>query len=68
MTYRSTREITLLFGINLTPNFKVGYAYDQNTSPGYSQNGTHEIMVEYRIPRKAASTRCQCENRGYWYQ
>ena len=68
MTYRSSRQITLLFGINLTSNLRIGYAYDQNASPGYYQNGTHEMMIEYRIPRKAASSHCQCENRGYWYQ
>jgi len=67
LTYRTSRQITALFGINITPDLRVGYAYDQSFSVGLSQNGTHEIMVEYRIPSKAASTCIKCRNQDYWY-
>jgi len=56
LTYRSSRQMTLLFGLNISPDFRVGYAYNQSFIPGYYPNGTHEIMVEYRIHRKSAST------------
>jgi type IX secretion system PorP/SprF family membrane protein len=67
LTYRSTDQLTFLFGLNISSNLRVGYAYDKSFSPVVYQNRTHEIMLEYRIPSKAASTRCQCENLGYWY-
>lgn len=66
LTYRSSQQMTLLFGLNISPNLRVGYAYDQSFNSDSYQNGTHEIMLEYRIPSKAASTHCQCENNGYW--
>lgn len=68
LTYRTSQQMTFLFGINITPNFKVGYTYDQSFIPGYSQNSTNEIMLEYRIPSKAASICYQCrEEQNYWY-
>lgn len=67
LTYRSSKQLTLLFGLNIAPNIRVGYAYDQSFTTGYSQNGSHEIMLEYRIPSKAASTCIQCRNMEYWY-
>lgn len=67
LTYRTSRQLTFLFGINITSNFRVGYAYDQNFNMGYDQNGTHEIMLEYRILSKASSTCVQCRNEDYWY-
>jgi len=67
LTYRTSNQMTFLFGINLTPDLRLGYAYDQSFSVGLSQNGTHEIMLEYRIPSKAASTCIQCRNENYWY-
>lgn len=67
LTYRSTQQMTLLFGLNISQNLRIGYAYDQSFNPGAYQNGTHEIMLEYRIPSKAASTHCECENQNYWY-
>jgi len=65
--YRSTNQITLMMGLNITSNFRVGYAYDHILTTGYSQNGTHEIMLEYRIPSKAASTCIQCRVTEDWY-
>lgn len=67
MTYRSSRQMTFLFGLNLSTNLRVGYAYDHNFNLGGYQDGTHEMMLEYRIPSKAASTHCQCQNMDYWY-
>ncbi len=67
LTYRTSKQITLLLGINITQNFRVGYAFDQSFTVGYNQNPTHEIMIEYRIPSKASSTCIQCQNNDYWY-
>jgi len=67
LTYRTSKEIALLFGLNISPNLKVGYAYIQSFIPRYYTNSTHEVMLEYRIPEKAASTR-KCGKEGYWYR
>jgi type IX secretion system PorP/SprF family membrane protein len=67
VTYRTSPSMTLLFGLNISPNLRVGYAYDQSFVTGYSQSGTHEIMIECRIPSRIASTHCICESQGYWY-
>ena len=68
LTYRTSKQMTFLFGINITSNFKVGYSYDQSFVPGFSQNSTNEIILEYRIPSKAASICFQCrEEQNYWY-
>lgn len=67
MTYRTSQSMTILFGLNVSRDFRVGYAYDQSFVTGYTQNGTHELMLEYRIPSKRASTHCICESQGYWY-
>jgi type IX secretion system PorP/SprF family membrane protein len=67
LTYRTSKQMTALFGINLTPFLKVGYAYDQSFMPGYSLNSTNEIVLEYRIPSKASSICIQCrEEQNYW--
>lgn len=69
LTYRTSQQMTFLFGINITPNLKVGYSYDQSFIPGYSQNSINEIVLEYRIPSKAASICYQCrEEQNYWHQ
>jgi type IX secretion system PorP/SprF family membrane protein len=67
LTYRSSQQMTFLFGLNISPNLRIGYAYDQSFNTGGYQNGTHEMMLEYRLPSKAASTHCPCENQQYWY-
>jgi type IX secretion system PorP/SprF family membrane protein len=67
MTYRTSRQVTLLFGLNISPDMRIGYAYDTSTSTGYLQNGSHEIMVEFRILSRASSTKRQCERMNYWY-
>lgn len=50
VTYRTSNEVVFLFGINISPDFRVGYAFDQSLNVGYNQKGTHEIMLDYRIP------------------
>ena len=67
ITYRTSKQMTFLVGLNISPNLRVGYASDQSFSVGYSQNSSHEIMLEYRIPSKVASTCIQCRNQNYWY-
>ncbi len=65
-TYRTTKQFTALFGVNLSPDFKIGYAYNQTFKPGYNKNGSHEIMLEYRIPVKTAQCPvCNVENSWY---
>jgi type IX secretion system PorP/SprF family membrane protein len=66
LTLRSTKQITLLLGMNITPNLKLGYAYDQNLFSGFYQNSTHELMLEWRIPNAAAEAPV-CKYSG-WYR
>jgi type IX secretion system PorP/SprF family membrane protein len=67
MTYRSTRQITILAGLNISPNIRIGYAFDHSFITGYNKNNTHEVMLEYRIPFKPASTHLRCGNELFWY-
>lgn len=66
LTLRTSQLMTALVGVNITPDLKVGYVYNQSFITGYYPNSTHEIMLEYRIPKVAAFTR-QYHNRVYWY-
>jgi hypothetical protein len=66
LSCRSTKQITLMAGFNVTPDLKIGYAYDQSLFSGYYKNGTHEIVLEYRIYNDAAST-SECKYNG-WYR
>jgi hypothetical protein len=68
VTCRSSRQVTLLFGLMLSPYFRIGYAYDQSILTKFSQNQTHEIMLEYRIPAKSASTIYRCVGKEFWYR
>jgi type IX secretion system PorP/SprF family membrane protein len=67
LTYRTSQQMSLLSGINITPDIRAGYAYIQNFRSGVYLNGTHEIMVEWRIPCKAASTKMKCGDNEFWY-
>lgn len=68
LTYRTSQKISFLFGVNVLRNFRVGYAYDINLLPGYSQKGTHEIMLEYRIPIKGDRLFApRVKGSGNWY-
>ncbi|HNW51119.1 MAG TPA: PorP/SprF family type IX secretion system membrane protein [Prolixibacteraceae bacterium] len=66
MTYRTSQQISLLFGLYLKNNIRVGYVYNQSFSIGYLPNSTHELMFEYRIPKKVSFNH-QYHNRDYWY-
>ncbi len=68
MTIRSSRQMSFLAGVLITPNLRLGYAYDHSFIQGYAQNGTHEIMIEYRIFNKAASKHNHCIIAKPWYQ
>jgi hypothetical protein len=59
--------MTVLFGLNLSTNLRVGYAYDQSFISGYYPNGTHELMIECRFPSKRSSLHCNCPDQGFWY-
>ncbi len=67
LTLRSSKQMACMAGLMLTPDLRVGYAYDQSFIPGYSRNGTHEIMIEYRLFSRYASTRTRCGNELFWY-
>jgi type IX secretion system PorP/SprF family membrane protein len=64
--YRTSRQLTLCFGLNMLPNFRIGYYYTQSFISGYYLSTTHEIMLEYRIRRKEANVR-KHRDEGYWY-
>jgi type IX secretion system PorP/SprF family membrane protein len=68
LTCRSSRQITLLFGMMISPYLRIGYAYDQSVLSDFSRNQTHEVMIEYRIPSRAASTVHRCVSREFWYR
>ena len=50
VTWRSTKQLTLLLGINVSADFRVGYAYDFDFVVNKDKKGTHEFILEYRIP------------------
>ena len=50
VSYRYQDAISGLAGINVTPNLKIGYAYDFNTSELKTfNNGSHEFILLYRF-------------------
>lgn len=67
MSVRSTRQITFLIGVLITPDLRVGYDYDHSFISGYNPNGTHELFIEYRIPNNFASTKPRCGKEIHWY-
>ena len=67
LTYRSSNQMTVLFAINVKRDLRVGYAYDHSFIPGFSSTGTHELMLEIRIPSKASATNGQFATQEYWY-
>lgn len=52
LTVRTVKQATLISGLNITPNLRMGYTYDFNFSNTVNGFGTHEIILEYRIPLK----------------
>jgi len=67
LTYCSSKQMIALFGVNISNNFRLGYAYNQTFYTGYNRNGTHEIMLEYRIPLKSAECEA-CRDQEVWYR
>jgi type IX secretion system PorP/SprF family membrane protein len=67
-SFRTSRQLAFMIGVMASPNLRVGYAYDYSFLRGYNQNGTHEIMIEYRIFSKAASTLLRCGDYLFWYR
>ena len=59
--------LTILFGMMISPYLRIGYAYDQSLFTDYYRNQTHEIMIEYRIPARAASSVTRCGSKEFWY-
>ncbi|MDO5974389.1 PorP/SprF family type IX secretion system membrane protein [Flavivirga jejuensis] len=50
ISYRYQDAVAGLAGINITPNLKVGYAYDFNTNKlNTYNNGSHEFILLYRF-------------------
>lgn len=64
-SYRLDDSVVGLFELQLNSNFHVGYAYDYTTSAlnRYS-NGTHEIMINYRIKVSRWHKGVECPS--YW--
>ncbi len=50
LSYRSNNQLTLICGLNLSPNIRLGYTYDFNTGAELNVAASHEIVLEYRIP------------------
>jgi type IX secretion system PorP/SprF family membrane protein len=67
MSYRTTKQFSLLAGIFLARDLRVGYAYTMDFQLKGNQQGTHEIMLEWRIPTKASTTCETCKGDGDWY-
>jgi len=56
LSYRSGDSMTLITQLVLNENIRLGYAYDMVTSAQRQYtNGTHEIMINYRVLIKALS-------------
>jgi type IX secretion system PorP/SprF family membrane protein len=68
LTCRTSHQITLLCGVMVSPYLRIGYAYDQSLLSRYYLNGTHEVMLEYRIPARSASTITRCGSKEFWYR
>jgi type IX secretion system PorP/SprF family membrane protein len=65
VSYRLGNGAVGLFELQLNENFHVGYAYDFTTSDlNQFSNGTHEIMVNYRIKFWRIHRGLECPS--YW--
>tara|TARA_Y100000310_G_scaffold342253_2_gene444687 strand:- start:3899 stop:4789 length:891 start_codon:yes stop_codon:yes gene_type:complete len=61
LSYRNSREITFIGQVILNENFRVGYAYDANTSEITTETtGSHEILLNYRIKLRNYKKDPQC--------
>jgi type IX secretion system PorP/SprF family membrane protein len=67
LSYRTSQLFSFLAGVNLTKNLRVGYSYEYSFKLGSNQSGTHEIMLEYRIPTQVSSICQHCQEDHDWY-
>lgn len=58
VSWRSEESVSSLVQLQLNPRFAVGYAYDLGYGSEFSRlsNGSHEMMVSYRVPKKNIRT------------
>jgi type IX secretion system PorP/SprF family membrane protein len=64
-SYRLGDSMVGMFELQLNENFHVGYAYDFTTSDiRLYSNGTHEIMINYRIKIPSIHKGVECPS--YW--
>jgi type IX secretion system PorP/SprF family membrane protein len=64
-SYRLSDSVVGLFELQINSNFHVGYAYDITTSAiRLYSNGSHEIMINYRIKIPAIHKGVECPS--YW--
>ncbi len=68
LSYRSSQQLSFCIGLLVTPNLRVGYSYDHSFIPGYHLNETHEVLLEYRIPFKPASTNIRCGDEEFRFR
>ena len=47
VSYRSFDSVDFLFELQLTPQFRLGYAYDRSLNYRFNQTGSHEFMLNY---------------------
>jgi type IX secretion system PorP/SprF family membrane protein len=64
-SYRLNDSVIGLFELQINENFHIGYAYDITTSDiRYYSNGSHEVMINYRIKLPKIHTGIPCPS--YW--
>lgn len=60
-TYRLNEGFVWMFELKINENFHIGYAYDTTLSAlKYVSNGSHEIMLNYRIKIARLHTGLEC--------
>lgn len=65
VSWRFKDAVVALFELQINDNFHVGYAYDMTTSElNQYSNGTHEIMLNYRIRINRIHKGLECP--AYW--
>lgn len=58
VSYRTGDAIVALLDVNVTPQFRIGYAYDFTLSQlNRHSNGTHEVMIGYQFGKDKVKTR-----------
>lgn len=58
VSYRTGDAVVALLDVNITPQFRIGYAYDFTLSQlNKHSNGTHEVMLGYQFGKDKVKTR-----------